>query len=246
MKGKAACRLRCGPRSLAPYSVLAVAVRVVALGASATDAHTSAADQALSHGSRWASSPSATHMSGVGSDAASKGMTKRPQRTAVASHRNARSRHRTASPRAGRRVARHSSTPTSAPESVANAASVAVRAALAQLGKPYVLGQAGPRAFDCSGLTQYAWGAAGVRIPRTSQQQARFGRAVEIRSVRPGDVVVYYGNRSHVALYVGSGRVVYAPHPGADVRLGGLTLRTRSGSTRGPLSRGVCLICRSS
>jgi cell wall-associated NlpC family hydrolase len=97
-----------------------------------------------------------------------------------------------------------------------------VQDALAQLGKPYLYGGTGPHGFDCAGLTQYAWRAAGVRLPRTSQGQAASGQAVNAGQLLPGDLVFYYPGRSHVALYVGSGMIIHAPHTGAFVRLSAL------------------------
>lgn len=99
----------------------------------------------------------------------------------------------------------------------------AVRYAYAQLGKPYLYGGTGPYAFDCSGLTQRAWLAAGVRIPRTSQAQADFGMPVSLSHIQPGDLVIYYPGRFHVGIYVGGGRVIVAPHSGAVVRFARVT-----------------------
>ncbi|MER7177234.1 C40 family peptidase [Streptomyces mesophilus] len=96
----------------------------------------------------------------------------------------------------------------------------AVRWALAQVGKPYASGARGPRAFDASGLTSAAWERAGVRIPRTGRDQWSSLRKVPLRSVRPGDVVVYGPDAVHVALYIGAGKVVDAPRPGARVAVG--------------------------
>ncbi|GGO49679.1 hypothetical protein GCM10012287_27590 [Streptomyces daqingensis] len=95
----------------------------------------------------------------------------------------------------------------------------AVKFALRQLGKPYRYGAAGPKAFDCSGLTSKAWRKAGRSIPRTSQGQWKQLRRVPTNKMRPGDLVVYYKNAGHVALYVGRGRVVHAPRPGSEVKL---------------------------
>lgn len=95
----------------------------------------------------------------------------------------------------------------------------AVTFALAQLGKPYGYGKNGPDAFDCSGLTQRAWKAAGISIPRTSQAQASVGKPVTVGTIRPGDLVVYYPKHSHVGIYAGSGRVVVSPHTGSVVSL---------------------------
>ena len=97
-------------------------------------------------------------------------------------------------------------------------AAAAVAAAVRALGAPYGWGQAGPRAFDCSGLTQWAYAQAGVALPRTSQAQSRIGRRVSLAQARPGDLVIYRQDASHVAMYVGRGRVIHAPHPGARVR----------------------------
>ena len=91
--------------------------------------------------------------------------------------------------------------------------------ARSQLGKPYRFGAAGPNAYDCSGLTSAAWRAAGVTLPRTSQAQFHAGRYVAEADLQPGDLVFFYSSTrpSHVALYVGNGMVIHAPHPGASV-----------------------------
>ena len=97
-------------------------------------------------------------------------------------------------------------------------AAKAVSFALKQVGKPYIYGATGPHAYDCSGLTQAAWRAAGVHIPRTSQAQLRGLTRVSPSKVRPGDIVVYKGG-GHVALYIGGGKIVEAPRPGARLRV---------------------------
>ncbi|MEN3583647.1 NlpC/P60 family protein [Streptomyces sp. ZYX-F-203] len=97
-------------------------------------------------------------------------------------------------------------------------AGAAVDAARSALGKPYVWGATGPSSFDCSGLTQWSYAQAGVALPRTSQAQAGAGRRVSLAEARPGDLVTYRGDASHVAMYVGGGQVVHAPYPGAPVR----------------------------
>ncbi|MFI6346667.1 NlpC/P60 family protein [Streptomyces sp. NPDC050560] len=102
-----------------------------------------------------------------------------------------------------------------APSAGAGAAAVAY--ALRQLGKPYVWGATGPDSYDCSGLTSRAWAHAGVTIPRTSQQQWARLPKVPVDRVRPGDLVIYFPGATHVGMYVGDGRVVHAPHPGAVV-----------------------------
>ncbi|SCE49955.1 NlpC/P60 family protein, partial [Streptomyces sp. DfronAA-171] len=70
----------------------------------------------------------------------------------------------------------------------------------------------GPGAFDCSGLMQWAWGRAGVGLPRTSQAQAGAGQRVPLSQARPGDLVTYRSDASHVGMYVGGGQVIHAPH----------------------------------
>jgi peptidoglycan DL-endopeptidase CwlO len=109
---------------------------------------------------------------------------------------------------------------------------VALAWARKQLGKPYRFGATGPAAFDCSGLTLGAWKAAGVSINRTSQAQFRNGQAVSKSDLQPGDLVFFYSGISHVALYVGDGVVIHAPHPGADVRYAKLSTMPFAGARR--------------
>jgi cell wall-associated NlpC family hydrolase len=97
------------------------------------------------------------------------------------------------------------------------AAQVAVDAALAQQGKPYGWGASGPNAYDCSGLTSFAYRAAGVSIPRTSRAQAGFGTPVAKGDLRPGDLVFFYSPVSHVGLYVGNGKMVHSSTYGKPV-----------------------------
>ncbi|MFJ6565039.1 NlpC/P60 family protein [Streptomyces sp. NPDC091412] len=97
----------------------------------------------------------------------------------------------------------------------------AVEFATAQLGKPYEWGAEGPRTYDCSGLTSQAWWAAGNPVPRTSQQQWRQLKRVDIKDMRPGDLIIYFGDASHVGMYVGDGTIVHAPRPGRTVTLAG-------------------------
>ncbi|MFC8720599.1 NlpC/P60 family protein [Kitasatospora sp. NPDC057198] len=108
----------------------------------------------------------------------------------------------------------------------------AIDFALAQRGKPYLWGGTGPDAYDCSGLTSQAWQAAGVPIPRTSQQQWAGLRHVALRDLRPGDLVVYHGDASHVALYLGGGTVVHAPHTGTVVKLAPVAMLPILGAVR--------------
>jgi len=97
----------------------------------------------------------------------------------------------------------------------------AVKFATAQIGKPYEWGAEGPRTYDCSGLTSQAWAAAGRPIPRTSQEQWKRLPHVAVQDMRPGDLIIYFDDASHVALYVGGGTIVHAPRPGRTVTLAG-------------------------
>jgi cell wall-associated NlpC family hydrolase len=87
-------------------------------------------------------------------------------------------------------------------------------AAVSKVGSPYVFGAAGPDAFDCSGLTMWAWAQVGVSIPHSASAQYSSLPRVPLDAVAPGDII-YYGNVSpHVAIYIGGGQIVHARHPG--------------------------------
>ncbi|HLI42630.1 MAG TPA: NlpC/P60 family protein [Streptosporangiaceae bacterium] len=102
---------------------------------------------------------------------------------------------------------------------------VALRAAESRVGLPYVWGAAGPRAFDCSGLVQWSFAQAGVRMPRVAADQARTGPAVPVGRLQPGDLLFYHtdptapGYISHVAVYLGNGWMIQAPQPGMAVQV---------------------------
>ncbi|OIV36007.1 hypothetical protein BIV57_18720 [Mangrovactinospora gilvigrisea] len=99
------------------------------------------------------------------------------------------------------------------------AGKAALEWAFGQLGKPYLWGGDGPGAFDCSGLTSQAWAHAGVAIPRTSQQQWAQLTRVPLDRIRPGDLVVYFADASHVAMYIGNGLIIEAPRPGTVIKI---------------------------
>lgn len=99
------------------------------------------------------------------------------------------------------------------------AAATAVRFAFAQLGKPYQWGGSGPGGFDCSGLTSAAWATAGVRLPHNAARQWGAVNRVSRAERRPGDLIFYYRDIHHVAIYVGDGRIIHAPRPGKRIRL---------------------------
>ena len=94
---------------------------------------------------------------------------------------------------------------------------VAVQAALTRLGDPYVWAAAGPHAFDCSGLVVWSFQQAGLLLPHSSQMLATGGQPVSPEQIRPGDVITYYSDASHVGLYVGGGKVVHASTYGVPV-----------------------------
>ncbi|MFI7276080.1 NlpC/P60 family protein [Streptomyces sp. NPDC049879] len=94
----------------------------------------------------------------------------------------------------------------------------AIAFAETQLGKPYVMGGTGPNSWDCSGLTQAAWRAAGVELPRVTWDQVNAGTSVPRDQLQPGDLVFFYADISHVGLYIGDGMMIHAPKPGAYVR----------------------------
>jgi len=107
------------------------------------------------------------------------------------------------------------------PPANATAGQIAVDAALSQLGATYVWGAADPSVgFDCSGLTSWAWAQAGVSIPHSSQSQYSTLPHVPLDQLAPGDLVFYYSPISHVAMYIGGGRIVHIrnPSPGGVVQ----------------------------
>ncbi|MFJ2887856.1 MULTISPECIES: NlpC/P60 family protein [unclassified Streptomyces] len=95
----------------------------------------------------------------------------------------------------------------------------ALRYAVQQIGKPYEWGAEGPKTYDCSGLTSQAWAHAGTPIPRTSQEQWATLPKVPLKHLRPGDLVVYFPKATHVALYLGDGKVVQAPRTGEKIQV---------------------------
>jgi cell wall-associated NlpC family hydrolase len=97
--------------------------------------------------------------------------------------------------------------------------------ALSRQGLPYVWGAAGPASFDCSGLVQWSMAQAGIRMPRVAADQARTGPAVPVNQLEPGDLLFYHtdptdpGYISHVAIYLGGGKMLQAPQTGENVEV---------------------------
>ncbi|MGW2325385.1 NlpC/P60 family protein [Streptomyces sp. NPDC001700] len=111
-------------------------------------------------------------------------------------------------------------------------AAKAIDFAESQLGKPYVWGATGPNSYDCSGLTQAAWKAAGVSLPRTTWDQVKAGTRVSTSELKPGDLVFFYDDISHVGLYIGDGMMIHAPKPGDVVKKAPITEMPIYGSVR--------------
>jgi cell wall-associated NlpC family hydrolase len=118
------------------------------------------------------------------------------------------------------------------------AVSTAIAFAEQQLGKPYLWGGTGPDAFDCSGLVMMAYRAAGIDIPRVSQDQWKFGPRVPASQVQAGDLVFFAGadgtvtSPGHVGLVIGNGQMIEAFATGTPIRIASYTDRDPVGFTR--------------
>ncbi|MFD4140154.1 NlpC/P60 family protein [Streptomyces sp. NPDC058572] len=110
--------------------------------------------------------------------------------------------------------------------------SAAMKYAVQQIGKPYVSGAEGPDTYDGSGLTSQAWAKAGRTIPRTSQEQWAELPKVPLQSLRPGDLVVYFPEATHVAVYLGNGTVIHAPRAGGRVKASPIAANPLLGAVR--------------
>jgi len=102
---------------------------------------------------------------------------------------------------------------------ISGRAGAAIKYALAQIGDRYVFGASGTTRWDCSGLTMRAYQAAGVSLPHYSAAQSRYGKKVSYSSAKPGDLLFYGNPISHVAIYLGGGKMVHAPRPGSRVKV---------------------------
>ncbi|MDQ6648812.1 MAG: NlpC/P60 family protein, partial [Actinomycetota bacterium] len=121
------------------------------------------------------------------------------------------------------------SAPASAPANVSrpstpapppgSGAGTAVAWAYRELGRPYVWGAAGPDSFDCSGLTQYVWGKAGVSLDHYTGAQFNQGRRISVSELQPGDLIFFYSDLHHMGLYIGGGNMIHAPHTGDVVKI---------------------------
>ncbi|TYK43663.1 C40 family peptidase [Actinomadura decatromicini] len=98
-------------------------------------------------------------------------------------------------------------------------AAYAVNYAAKQIGDPYRYGGSGPGSWDCSGLVGASWRKAGVKLPRTSQQMYRsVKKKVSWKGAVKGDLLFFYGGRTHVGIYAGHGYMIHAPSSGKRVK----------------------------
>lgn len=118
-------------------------------------------------------------------------------------------------------------------QSASKGAAAAIAAAMAELGKPYVYGAGGPGSFDCSGLTAWAWGAAGVSLPHNAAAQQGMGTQIDQANLAPGDLVFFGSPAYHVGIYLGGGLMIHAPTTGDVVKIVSLSaMGDYSGATR--------------
>ncbi|MDH6678184.1 cell wall-associated NlpC family hydrolase [Rhodococcus sp. LBL1] len=121
--------------------------------------------------------------------------------------------------------------PVAAPAPVMSVGEKAFKAAESKLGAPYVYGAAGPDAFDCSGLVQWAYKQVGLNLPRTSYDQAAAGVPVSRDALQIGDVISFYGG-SHSGIYAGNGNVIHASTAGQPVKLAPVSSMPFDGARR--------------
>ena len=108
--------------------------------------------------------------------------------------------------------------PGTPPDPDTEGAQKAIDFAKQQLGKPYIWGAAGPDSYDCSGLTMQAWKAGGVTMDHWTGSQYAQTRPIHLSDVQPGDLI-FYNQMQHVALYIGDGKIIHAPHAGSTVQI---------------------------
>jgi cell wall-associated NlpC family hydrolase len=155
----------------------------------------------------------------LGEERAAREAAERAARERAEEDRASRATRRSPSAATGHAPTVHASPKVAAGSGGSAAARTAVSTALGQLGDPYSWGAAGPGAFDCSGLTQYAYAAAGVSLPHSSRMQSQMGTSVPASAMAPGDLLFFFSPVSHVAMYVGNGRMVHASTYGQPVKV---------------------------
>jgi cell wall-associated NlpC family hydrolase len=114
---------------------------------------------------------------------------------------------------------------------IGGGAGAAVQFAYGALGKPYIYAAAGPAGYDCSGLTQAAWRAGGKSLPHNAAMQWNQTTHISASAAQPGDLVFYSG-LGHVAMYIGNGKVIHAPHAGTVVQVASVNMMTPYGYGR--------------
>lgn len=104
---------------------------------------------------------------------------------------------------------------------------VIVVEALGQVGRPYRYGGSTPAGFDCSGLVQYVFAQAGVKLPRSASEQHAAGDEIDLDDAEPGDLLFYEvnGKVDHVAIYLGDGQALHAPASGRRVIVASIGLQ---------------------
>jgi cell wall-associated NlpC family hydrolase len=107
-----------------------------------------------------------------------------------------------------------------------------VAIALKYLGRPYVWAASGPRSFDCSGFTRFVYAQVGVSLPHSSRMQINYGARVARANLKPGDLLFFYSPIHHVAIYIGGGKMVHAPHRGDVVSIDPVTWGSFAGACR--------------
>jgi cell wall-associated NlpC family hydrolase len=107
-----------------------------------------------------------------------------------------------------------------------------VTIALKYLGRPYVWAASGPRSFDCSGFTMFVYAQVGVHLPHSSRSQINYGARVSRANLKPGDLLFFYSPIHHVAIYIGGGKMVHAPHRGDVVSIDPVTWGSFAGACR--------------
>ncbi|MER7440152.1 NlpC/P60 family protein [Micromonospora avicenniae] len=115
---------------------------------------------------------------------------------------------------------------------VSAAARTAIQTACKQVGDPYVWGATGPNSFDCSGLTQYAYKAAGISLTHFTGAQWNEGKAIPRSEARPGDLVFFFSDLHHVGLYLGNDQMVHAPRAGKPVQVASINYMPVAGFRR--------------
>ena len=119
-----------------------------------------------------------------------------------------------------------------APVASGDAVATALSWARAELGRPYVWGAAGPSTFDCSGLTQYVYGKAGIALPHYTGSQWTVGRHIARGDLQPGDLVFFYSDVHHMGIYVGGDQMINAPHTGSVVQYASIDQSSYTGAVR--------------